>query len=45
MHTENKRKIYFEKVESLKEILVNDFLSDVFFDREHYLESGKIISP
>ena len=41
---ENKRKIYFEKVESLKEILVNDFLSDVFFDRDHYLESGKIIS-
>jgi hypothetical protein len=41
---ENKRKIYFEKVESLKEILIEEFLSDVIFDREHYLESGKIIS-
>ena len=26
---ENKRKIYFEKVESLKEVLMNDFLYDV----------------
>ena len=41
---ENKRKIYFEKVESLKEILKEEFLPDVIFDREHYLESGKIIS-
>lgn len=41
---ENKRKIYFEKVESLKDILVEEFLPDVIFDREHYLESGKIIS-
>jgi hypothetical protein len=41
---ENKRKIYFEKVESLKDILIEEFLSDVIFDREHYLESGKIIS-
>jgi hypothetical protein len=41
---ENKRKIYFEKIESLKEILRNDFLSDIIFDREHYLESGKVIS-
>ena len=41
---ENKRKIHFEKVESLKEILKEEFLPDVIFDREHYLESGKIIS-
>jgi hypothetical protein len=41
---ENKRKIYFEKVESLKEILVEEFLPDVIFDRDHYLENGKIIS-
>jgi hypothetical protein len=41
---ENKRKIYFEKVESLKDILIEEFLSDAIFDREHYLESGKIIS-
>lgn len=41
---ENKRKIYFEKVESLKDILTNEFLSDVILDKEHYLESGKVIS-
>ena len=41
---ENKRKIYFEKVESLKDILIDEFLSDVIFDKEHYLESGKVIS-
>ena len=41
---ENKRKIYFEKIESLKDILVEEFLPDVIFDRDHYLESGKIIS-
>ena len=41
---ENKRKIYFEKVESLKDILKEEFLQDVMFDRDHYFESGKIIS-
>jgi hypothetical protein len=41
---ENKRKIYFEKVESLKDILIEAYLSDVILDRDHYLESGKVIS-
>ena len=41
---ENKRKIYFVKVESLKDILIEAYLSDVILDRDHYLESGKVIS-
>ena len=41
---EEKRKIYYEKVESLKNILLEDFLEDAIFERNYYLESGKIIS-
>ena len=41
---EEKRKIYFEKVESLKAILLEDFLPDAILERNFYLESGKIIS-
>jgi len=41
---DEKRKIYFEKVESLKNILIEEYLSDAIFERNHYLESGKIIS-
>jgi hypothetical protein len=41
---EEKRKIYFEKVESLKTILLEDYLPEAIFERNHYLESGKIIS-
>ena len=37
-------KIYFEKVESLKDILIETFLYDVILDRDHYLENGKVIS-
>ncbi|MFN7045521.1 MAG: DUF4268 domain-containing protein [Flavobacterium sp.] len=41
---EEKRKIYYEKVESLKAILLEDYLDDVIFERNFYLETGKIIS-
>jgi len=41
---EEKRKIYFEKIESLKDILHDEFLPDAVLDRNHYLETGKAIS-
>lgn len=41
---EENRKIYFEKIESLKNILEEDFVKDLIFERNHHLESGKIIS-
>ena len=39
-----KRKIYFEKVVSLKDLLLEDFLPDALFERNYYLENGKCIS-
>lgn len=41
---ENKRIIYYEKVESLKNILLEDYLEDAIFERHFYLENGKVIS-
>lgn len=41
---EEKRKIYFEKIESLKTILIEEYLPEVLLERNHYLESGKVIS-
>lgn len=41
---DEKRKIYFEKVESLKSILLEEFLPDAILEREYYLETGKAIS-
>jgi len=41
---EEKRKIYFEKIESLKAILVEEFLPDVILERNYYLPNGKLIS-
>lgn len=41
---DEKRKIYFEKVESLRTILLEEYLPEAIFERNHYLESGKIIS-
>lgn len=41
---EEKRKIYFEKVVSLKDLLLEDFLPDALFERNYYLENGKCIS-
>ena len=41
---EEKRKIYYEKVESLKTVLLEDYLDDGIFERNFYLETGKVIS-
>lgn len=41
---DEKRKIYFEKIESLKTILHNDYLPEAILERNFYLESGKLIS-
>ncbi|HLP63759.1 DUF4268 domain-containing protein [Flavobacterium sp.] len=41
---DEKRTIYFEKVESLKTILLEDHLPDAVLERNFYLDSGKLIS-
>ncbi len=41
---EEKRKIYFEKIESLKTILLEEYLPEAIFERNFYLENGKLIS-
>ncbi|MFD2909662.1 DUF4268 domain-containing protein [Flavobacterium ardleyense] len=41
---ENKRIVYYEKVESLKNILVEEYLPDAIFERNFYLQNGKILS-
>lgn len=41
---EENRKIYFEKIESLKSILTNDYLPEAIFERNFYLDNGKVIS-
>lgn len=41
---EEKRKIYYEKIESLKTILLEEYLDDAIFERNFYLENGKCIS-
>lgn len=41
---EEKRRIYFEKMESLKTILLEEFLPEAIFEKNHYLETGKAIS-
>jgi hypothetical protein len=38
------RTIYFEKLESLRTILEEEYISNVIFDRNLTLENGKIIS-
>lgn len=38
------RIIYFEKVESLKELLLENHLPDAIFERDFHLPNGKIIS-
>lgn len=42
--SETNRIIYYEKVESLKTIILEDFLDDAIFERNFHLESGKIVS-
>ncbi len=39
-----KRHSYYEKLISLKEILANDFIQGLAFDRDLTLETGKVIS-
>jgi hypothetical protein len=41
---EEKRKIYYEKIESLKTILLEEYLPEAILERNYYLESGKVIS-
>jgi hypothetical protein len=41
---DEKRNIYFEKLESLKSILEDDFVKDLVFERNFVLENGKTIS-
>lgn len=41
---QNLRTIYFQKIESLKTILENDFIANLVYDQFYTLESGKTIS-
>jgi len=41
---DEKRKIYFEKIESLKSILLEEFLPEAVFEKSFYQESGKVTS-
>lgn len=41
---DEKRAVYFEKIESLKTILLEEFLPDAVFEKNFYLENGKAIS-
>lgn len=42
--SEEKRTAYFEKIEALKNILEEEFITDLVFEKNYTLESGKIIS-
>ena len=41
---EKNRIIYYEKIESLKTILLEEYLPDAIFERDLYLENGKAVS-
>ncbi|MGO4770312.1 DUF4268 domain-containing protein [Flavobacterium sp. W22_SRS_FK3] len=41
---DEKRIAYFEKLEALKNILDEEFIKDLVFEKNHTLESGKTIS-
>jgi hypothetical protein len=41
---DQKRLAYFEKLEALKTILEEEFVSDLVFEKDYYLENGKTIS-
>jgi hypothetical protein len=41
---DEKRMLYFEKLESLKTILEDNFIKDLVFEKNFTLENGKIIS-
>lgn len=38
------RLLYFEKIEALKTILEDEFVKDLVFEKDFYLENGKTIS-
>ncbi|QLC65448.1 DUF4268 domain-containing protein [Flavobacterium sp. LPB0248] len=42
--SDEKRIAYFEKLEALKNILEEEFIKDLVFEKNHTLESGKTIS-
>jgi hypothetical protein len=42
--SDEKRIAYFEKLEALKNILEEDFIKDLIFEKDYTLESGKTIS-
>ncbi|WP_166925974.1 DUF4268 domain-containing protein [Flavobacterium poyangense] len=42
--SDEKRNAYFEKLEALKNILEEEFIKDLVFEKEYTLESGKTIS-
>ncbi|HEX8268634.1 MAG TPA: DUF4268 domain-containing protein [Flavobacterium sp.] len=42
--SEDKRIAYFEKIESLRSILEENYIKDLVFERHHHLENGKTIS-
>ncbi len=42
--SDEKRNAYFEKIEALKNILEEEFIKDLVFEKNHTLESGKTIS-
>lgn len=42
--SDEKRTIYFEKLESLKNVLEDDFVKDLVFEKNFVLENGKNIS-
>ncbi|MCZ8198778.1 MAG: DUF4268 domain-containing protein [Flavobacterium sp.] len=39
-----KRIAYFEKLESLKNIIDEEFIKDLVYEKNYYLENGKVIS-
>jgi hypothetical protein len=41
---EEKRLAYFEKIEALKNILEDEFIKDLVYQKNHTLENGKTIS-
>ncbi|HWR94770.1 MAG TPA: DUF4268 domain-containing protein [Flavobacterium sp.] len=41
---DEKRKIYFEKIESLQTILKEDYIPEIILERNFHLETGKVIS-
>ncbi len=42
--SDEKRTAYFEKIEALKNILEEEFVSDLVYEKNYTLESGKTIS-